>query len=48
MLNTAHSSASKPSSSVARIKWPVEETGQIFGDALDDAEDDDEEQDRHA
>src|ERR687889_445393 len=28
MLNTAHSSARKPSSSVARIKWPVEETGR--------------------
>src|SRR4051794_33323108 len=27
-LNAAHLSASKPSSSVARIKWPVEETGR--------------------
>src|SRR4051812_2541520 len=26
-LNAAHLSASKPSSSVARIRWPVEETG---------------------
>src|SRR4029453_545778 len=28
MLKTAHSSALKPSSSVARIRWPVEETGR--------------------
>src|SRR5688500_14527219 len=28
MLNTAQASASKPSSSVARIKWPVDETGR--------------------
>src|SRR3954449_11001103 len=27
-LNAAHLSASKPSSSVARIRWPVEETGR--------------------
>src|SRR5437763_8347688 len=27
-LNAAHLSASNPSSSVARIKWPVEETGR--------------------
>src|SRR3954452_3104678 len=27
-LNAAHLSASKPSSSVARIKWPVDETGR--------------------
>src|SRR5438067_9762938 len=27
-LNAAHLSASKPSSFVARIKWPVEETGR--------------------
>src|SRR5438477_5210187 len=27
-LNAAHFSASKPSNSVARIKWPVEETGR--------------------
>ena len=28
MLNRAHLSASNPSSLVARIKWPVEETGK--------------------
>ena len=28
MLNSAHSSALKPSSSVARIRWPVDETGR--------------------
>src|SRR3954454_9621958 len=27
-LNAAHFSASNPSSSVARIKWPVEDTGR--------------------
>ena len=46
-LNAAHFSASKPSSSVARIKCPVEETGQEFGDALDDAEDDGDQEDGH-
>src|SRR5215207_3531174 len=28
ILNTAHSSALNPNSSVARIRWPVEETGR--------------------
>src|SRR5947208_10557839 len=27
-LNAAHLSASKPSSSVARIRWPVDDTGR--------------------
>ncbi len=46
-LKTAHFSASKPSSSVARMRWPVEDTGQEFGDSLDDAEDQRDQKDGH-